>query len=116
MKNIYIVKNIFIVIIMLWIFTGCVPYPNPNPNEEIPCVEEYVFYKGTSDGTFKVPVIKFEYNGHQYIRFGEYQSTCVVHDPDCKCHNTQTKTETIILEKEKNIENNSNNYNDLFNF
>ena len=71
--------------IILGLFVGCA-CPGPN-DDEIPKPVEYIYYKdGISPGKYKVPVIKFEYNGHQYIRFGEYQSTSVVHDPDCKCH------------------------------
>ena len=83
---------------------GCAP--NPGPNDDVPSPVDYVYYNGGSPGVYKVPVIKFEYNGHQYIRFGEYQSTCVVHDPDCKCH----KVDDTVSESNKN----NNNDNKLF--
>lgn len=93
MKNIHIKREFFIALLIfalammiLGLFVGCVPVTDPN-DDETPQPHEYIYYKdGTTPGKYKVPVIKFEYNGHQYIRFGEYRSTCVVHDPDCKCH------------------------------
>ena len=63
---------------------GCVP--NPGPNDEVVSPVEYIYYHGVGGNTYGDPVYKFEYNGHKYIRFGEYQTTCVVHDPDCECH------------------------------
>jgi hypothetical protein len=92
MKNIHIPRKFFIALLIfalammiLGLFVGCVPVTEPNDN--VPTPVDYVYYKSNgSPGVYKEPVIKFEYNGHQYIRFGEYQSTCVVHDPDCeKC-------------------------------
>jgi len=91
MKNIHIPRKFFIVLLIfaiammiLGLFVGCAQ--NPNPNDNVPTPVDYVYYKSYSPCVYKDPVIKFEYNGHQYIRFGEYKSTCVVHDPDCKCH------------------------------
>lgn len=28
---------------------------------------------------------QFDYNGHKYIYFSGYQSSSIVHDPDCSC-------------------------------
>jgi hypothetical protein len=92
MKNIHITRKFFIALLIfalammiLELFVGC-NCPGPN-DDEIPQPVEYIYYRdGVSPGKYKVPVIKFEYKGHEYIRFGEYRSTCVVHDPDCKCH------------------------------
>ena len=28
---------------------------------------------------------QFDYNGHKYIYFSGYQSSSIVHDPDCFC-------------------------------
>lgn len=30
-------------------------------------------------------ILRFEYHGRSYIRFGYAESRSVVHDPDCKC-------------------------------
>ena len=79
---------------ILGLFVGCVP--NTGPNDDVPSPVDYVYYNGGSPGVYKVPVIKFEYNGHQYIRFGEYQSTCIVHDPDCKCHKNNNNNNNLF--------------------
>lgn len=92
MKNMHITRKFFIVFLIfalammiLGLFVGCTQ--NPDHYDNVPFPVDYVYYKGNgSPGVYKVPVIKFEYNSHQYIRFGENHSTCVVHDPDCKCH------------------------------
>lgn len=86
-RKFFIALLIFALAMMiLGLFVGCTQ--NPDPYDNVPSPADYVYYKGNSSSgmVYKVPVIKFEYNGHQYIRFGEYQSTCIVHDPDCKCH------------------------------
>lgn len=31
------------------------------------------------------PVVRFTYNGHDYLKFGEGSSMRIVHDPDCPC-------------------------------
>lgn len=92
MKNIHIPRKFFIALLIfalammiLGLFVGCTT--NQRHIDNVPSPVDYVYYKGNgSPGVYKEPVFKFEYNGHQYIRFGEYQSTCIVHDPDCKCH------------------------------
>lgn len=33
---------------------------------------------------------QFNYNGHKYIYFSGYQSSSVVHDPDCSCCKEET--------------------------
>jgi hypothetical protein len=102
MKNIHIPKKFFIALLIfaiammiLGLFVGCAK--NPSHNDNVPSPVDYVYYKGNgSPGVYKDPVIKFEYNGHQYIRFGEYRSTCVVHDPDCKCHKNNNNNNTLF--------------------
>jgi hypothetical protein len=77
-------KKVFFIAILGALMTSCVP--NPGPNDEIAEPKGYIYYKGVSGSIYGEPVYRFDYNGHQYIRFGEYQSVTVVHDPDCKCH------------------------------
>jgi len=73
----------FILFIISILFVCCTVTPE---QENAPGPVEYIYYKGTDPGVYKEPVIKFEYNGHSYIRFGEFRCTSIVHDPDCPCH------------------------------
>ena len=35
----------------------------------------------------------FEYNGHKYLMFGNEDNRCIVHDPDCPCHEKKAHEE-----------------------
>lgn len=99
MKNIHISRNFFIALLVfalamliLGLFVGC----SPVPDNEITKPEGKIYYKGSSPGTYEDQISKFEYNGHQYIRFGEYRSQTIVHDPDCKCHKNNNNNNTLF--------------------
>lgn len=55
--------------------------------EDVQCNYEYVNYEPTTGVTYSVRALRFEYDGHQYIMFGEGRSRGFVHDPDCPCNN-----------------------------
>lgn len=42
------------------------------------------FGQNTLNGVVVKPY-QFDYNGHKYIYFSGYQSSSIVHDPDCSC-------------------------------
>lgn len=70
----------FAILFIIWIgcaFVSCVPDENVHPLYK----NELISVGGNSN--ILIRVLKFEYDGHNYIMFHEG----VVHDPDCPCHN-----------------------------
>ena len=72
----------FILFLAAVYLIACAPIDSANT----PSPEDHVSYKGSSPGVYNDVVTKFEFEGHKYIRFGEYRSQTIVHDPDCECH------------------------------
>ena len=82
--------GILLIIIFLLCLMGALSSCSCNTctdTEEVQRNYEYVNYEPTPGVTYSVRALKFEYDGHQYIMFGEGRTRGFVHDPDCPCNN-----------------------------
>lgn len=72
-----------LMLIGLFGMTACTP---PERAKVIKAAEDE-FYLENKDGIYySLDITKFEYDGHDYIKFGSREYQTIVHDPDCKCH------------------------------
>ena len=68
---------------------GCAPV-DQQPKEMPESTENRMYYPNCEcsinpSGYSYTSVRKAEYNGHTFLIFGDSESRCIVHDPDCKC-------------------------------
>ncbi len=68
---------------------GCKPV-DQQPKEIPESTENRMYYRNyeysiNPSGYSYTSVRKAEYNGHTFLIFGDSESRCIVHDPDCKC-------------------------------
>lgn len=87
-NNLILLFSFFAIVLFL---TSCAPVNTKQTTKEIPkSTEDRMYYKNypnrlNPDGYSYTAVRKAEYDGHSYIIFGNGESRCIVHDPDCKC-------------------------------
>ena len=68
---------------MVIFITGCTSTGIIDKNINIATIK----VQGDLCRNINIPVLKFEYEGHNYICFKPYRidSSSIVHDPDCPC-------------------------------
>ena len=85
--------NIYVIILVLFVLTGCVEKNVKITTENKTSDTEYLNLKNNSnDIRMQIIIDKFEYEGHEYIWFkrgqGDYTSGSAIHNPNCKyCKN-----------------------------
>ena len=80
-----------VLLLVLVSFVSCVDVPIDAPVSKS---ESGCFYVKTESGIFDVSFLKFEFEGHSYIRFGRNEYQTIVHDPNCACHQ---KDGTVVV-------------------
>ena len=99
--NLKVIRDLLITLAMILFFAlvivtlnSCVP-EDQQPKEMPESTENRMYYRNyfNPSGYSYTSVRKAEYNGHTFLIFGDGESRCIVHDPDCKC---QKKEESIF--------------------
>jgi len=86
---------ILLIILVLLCIAGALSSCTPVNQTKRP---ELVKYEIKKNRYGSMRVLRFEYDGHQYIMFGSVDGRSIVHDPDCPCHkkeNSYTPTEYL---------------------
>ena len=94
--NLKVIRDLLITLAMILFFAlvivtlnSCAPV-DQQPKEMPESTENRMYYPNCEcsmnpSGYSYTSVRKAEYNGHTFLIFGDRESRCIVHDPDCKC-------------------------------
>ena len=82
-------KNFIIIIYTIIATSACASDNNipDNTIEKIYINKEKVF--PNTNGNIDIRIVNFNYKNHQYLYFVSHctnEDSCVIHDPDCPCH------------------------------
>ena len=72
-----------LMLIGLFGMTACTP---PEGAKVSKATEDELYFENRDGTYYSLSITKFEYDGHDYIKFGSHEYQTIVHDPDCKCH------------------------------
>ena len=94
MKDIHIQKKFFVALLIFAVAMVTLGFTlfKSNTNEELTAniiSEQYCRFMKNGHAKDNVHIIKFEFDGHSYIKFGCGQDQTIVHDPNCKCQNNK---------------------------
>lgn len=83
-NNFKSMKKILYVLFMIMFITSCTSTGINNKNIDIATIK----VQGNLHGNINIQVLRFEYEGHNYICFrpnSKYNKN-IIHDPNCPCH------------------------------
>ena len=99
----------FILFLATVFLVACVCTPEGRTVNEASNDQIWYKIKG-SEFISSMPIMKFEYDGHKYIMFGDGEGKSVVHDPNCPCHNHYQSEPVEPVEPVESIYDNEYDY------